>query len=440
MKNALKEVSKIFLEKINGKNIRVVSHFDTDGITAAAIMSLLLKKLEINFNVKIISQLDKEFIYNLKDKLSDKDILIFLDLGSSHINEIKNLDKDVFILDHHEVSEEKPNHKIHFINPHLFGKEEVSAAGVAYLLAKALQKEDKNMANLAVVGMVGDVLEKEISKLNNEILKDAEIKIQKGLILYPSTRPIHKTLEYSNIFIPGVTGNSLGTYRLLNECGIKKENGTYKNLLELSEEELSKLITAILLRTKISEKEIIGNIYLIKFFNKLNDAREISAIINACSRLGHPEVALSLCLQNENAKKKAEDLYVKYKQEIIKSLYFAQNNMIEGKNYIIINAKNNIKDTIIGTVMSILINSINKNQCTIIVGMAYKGNFIKVSARISENNEEKNAREILNEIVKKIGGECGGHKKAAGCIISKENEEKFIEILKKRLEVEVIKI
>jgi len=440
MINALKRVADIFIEKTRGKNIKIISHFDTDGITSTGIISLLLKKLNVGFNIKIVTQLDKDYIINLKDKINKEDVLIFLDLGSSHIKELGDLGIDVFIFDHHEISERETNTNVFFINPHLFGPEVVSAAGVCYLFAKSLGRADKDMANLAVIGMVGDVLEKEISKLNNEILNDAEIKMQKGLLLYPSTRPIHKTLEYSNVFIPGVTGDPLGVYRLLNECGIKKEKGTYKSLLELNEEELSKLITAILLRTKTSEKELIGNIYLIKFFNKLSDVREISAMINACSRLSYPEVALSLCLQNEGAKKKAEDLYVKYKQEIVKGLNFVQENKIEGKNYAIINAKNNIKDTIIGTVISILINSMDKNKGMIIIGMAYKGDTIKVSARISRNNEDKNAREILNEIVKKIGGECGGHKKAAGCIISKENEEKFIESLKKRLEIEIIKI
>jgi RecJ-like exonuclease len=343
-------------------------------------------------------------------------------------------------LDHHELSEKELNEKIHFINPHLFNEEQVSAAGICYLFAKSLGKEDKDMANLAVIGMVGDVLEKEISKLNNEILNDAEIKIQKGLLLYPSTRPIHKTLEYSSVFIPGVTGDSSGVFRLLSECEIKKENGTFKSLLELTEEELSRLITGILLRTKTSEKEIIGNIYLVKFFNKLNDAREISAMVNACSRLGYSEIALSLCLQNEKSKKKAEDLYVKYKQEIVKGLNFVQENKIEGKNYAIINAKNNIKDTVIGTIMSILTHSMNREAGVVVIGMAYKGENIKVSARISGDADNKNVREILDKIVKKIGGECGGHKRAAGCIISKENEEKFIEDLKKSLEVEIIKI
>jgi len=30
-----------------------------------------------------------------------------------------------------------------------------------------------------------------------KIIEDAEVQIKKGLLLYPATRPIHKTLEFS---------------------------------------------------------------------------------------------------------------------------------------------------------------------------------------------------------------------------------------------------
>ena len=39
-----------------------------------------------------------------------------------------------------------------------------------------------------------------------------------------------------------------------------------------------------------------------------------------------------------------------------------------------------------------------------------------------------------------IGGEFGGHENAAGAIITKDNEEKFMDLIKKNLEIEKIKI
>ena len=52
----------------------------------------------------------------------------------------------------------------------------------------------------------------------------------------------------------------------------------------------------------------------------------------------------------------------------------------------------------------------------------------------------KNMREVLNSVIEIIGGEVGGHHAAAGCLIEKHNELAFINELKKKLEVELIKI
>ena len=72
---------------------------------------------------------------------------------------------------------------------------------------------------------------------------------------------------------------------------------------------MANLITSIMLRNpKSRNKEIIGDIFLIKLYNKLEDARELSATINACSRLGRPDVALQFCMEIPRAKKKAEQI------------------------------------------------------------------------------------------------------------------------------------
>ena len=71
--------------------------------------------------------------------------------------------------------------------------------------------------------------------------------------------------------------------------------------------------------------------------------------------------------------------------------------------------------------------------------MAYYENKVKISSRIVGRNG-RNAREILNSVIEKIGGEVGGHKNAAGCIISQKKEKEFLDFLKKNLELETIKI
>lgn len=446
MLGEIKEFAGKILEKTDKKEILIISHFDTDGITSASIFARALKKLDKKFSFKIVKSLDAETI----NSLPKTKVLVFLDLGSSNIEEISLLDNITFIIDHHDI---KLNfslpENIKIINPKLnIGGEEMSASCLTYLISREMAKKDTNMADLALIGMVGDIMEKKIGPLVNSIIADGDVSIKKGLLLYPSTRPLNKTLEYcSNPYIPGVTGNAEGTLNVLREASIEFTKKGYKSLIELDEEEMRRFVTAIALRMTDQEKmqEFIGNLFIIKFFNRQEDARELSALINACSRMGESQIALLFCMGNETARKRAETIYIKYKQSLIEALNHVNSNpKIQGKQYVIMNAKDNIQDTIIGTVASILSMSALYKEGTVIITMAYNQDKIKVSTRISGRErtleDPRNLKQIMDEITELIGGESGGHKMAAGCVINKDKEEAFIDLIKKKLDFEIIKI
>jgi len=254
-------------------------------------------------------------------------------------------------------------------------------------------------------------------------------------------------LEYSsNPYIPGVSGSREGVLALLRDAGLASENWQYKALYELTEDEMRNLITAIALKSakagKVDAEGMIGNLFLVKFFNKLEDARELSALLNACSRMGNSSVGLGFCLGSRKAKEDAEKIYIGYKQSLSRALKYISENgeeNIEGKGYMIINAKDKIKDTIIGTVASILSHSPLYPEGLMIVALAYDNERIKVSARLA-GRKGRNVRDVLHRVVVPMGGEVGGHPMAAGCLIPKEKEEVFISELRKILDVEVTKV
>jgi single-stranded-DNA-specific exonuclease len=432
-----------FLLEIPNKKIHLVSHFDTDGITAAAIFSKTLEKIPVQFSIKIIKQLSQEEI----DLFPEDKTIVILDLGSNHLGELSKLKNKIFIIDHHEIKKWDEYNNIRIINPHLMKKyENLCAAELAYLVSKQISEENKEFAHLAIIGMVGDTLEKEIIPMRNQIINDSNVKIKKGLLIYPSTRPLDRTLEYSSRpFIPGVTGDPKGTYDLLSEAGIEKMGKSYKSLIDLSNEEMRGLVTAVMLRLSGKEKnsEYVGDLYLIKFFNKIEDARELSAMINACSRMNHSDISLLMCLGNNGARKKAERIYVKYRQHIISGLrYIDRNKKIEGREYVIINAKDKIKDTLIGTMASILSFSSVYEEGTIIIAMAYNEDKIKVSTRMAGRNPKssRNLKELMDFVTNTLGGESGGHQNAAGCTIERKNEEQFIDLIRKKLDIELVRV
>lgn len=442
----IKNFAKDFLENSEHKQILIVSHFDTDGITSAAILGRCLKKLDKKFSFNILKSLDKETI----DALPKDRVIIFTDLGSGSIEDIINLKNKIYIIDHHEIKLDKElPENIKIINPHLYPDgEEMSGACLTYLFSKELAKKDSEAASLAIIGLVGDIMEKKMGPLANTILKDADITVKKGILLYPSTRPLNKALEYcSNPYIPGVTGDAAGCLTLLRESGVEFTKKGYKSLMELTEDEMQKLVTAIALRMPDHDKmsEFIGNLFLVKFFNRLEDAREMSALINACSRMGESNTALLFCMGNETARRHAETIYIQYKQSLIDALKQINSNpKIEGKQYVIMNAKDKIQDTIIGTVASILSMSALYQEGTVIITMAHNKDKIKVSGRVCgrgrTTNDPRNLKELMDEITELIGGESGGHKLAAGCVISRDKEEAFIELVKKKLDIEVVKV
>jgi RecJ-like exonuclease len=439
MKNLIKSVSENFIIQTGNKPLRIISHHDTDGITSAAIMIKTCQRLNKKFSVRIVKGLEEDI---LKEELkrNEKEILVFTDLASGSLSYFTDLKNPIFILDHHEIDKTQLNEKVNIINPHLVSGDDICGAAVTYLFAKEISEKNKDLAKLAIIGMIGDRHEKNISKTYQEIINDAEgLEIKKSLLIYSATRPLRRSLFYStSCYIPGVTGSTEGVKEILRENNISSE----KTLHELNEEEVSKLVTSVMVRRagQRGDDEIIGNVYLLKFFNRQEDVRELSVLINSCSRLGYYSTAISFCLENATAKKEAEDIYIQYKQELISGLKVVEKmEKQRGNGFVILNARESIKDALIGTICSMISSSPDYDEGTILIGMAYNQDKIKVSARIAGRGS-KNLKEVLERTVTGLNAEVGGHEQAAGCLIKREDEETFVQELTRNLQIDILKV
>lgn len=434
------------------RTVKLVSHLDSDGLSSSAIMIKALRRNGIKFSLTTIRQLDDLVL----DEISREncEVVFFLDLGSGNIDKIEQLlkDKEVFILDHHTITGKVKN--VNLINPMLHGVDgnsEISGAGICYFFAKALNFDNIDMAHIAILGAIGDMQENNgfHSELNNYILDDSvnagKVEVKIGLRMFGmQTRPLDKMLEYAtDPYIPGVTGNQEGARKFIDGLNIDaKLNGQYKKLVQLKFDDLKKLITGIIIKRLGSEEkpeDVLGKIYLLKEENDespTRDAKEFSTLLNSCGRLNRPALGIGCCLGDGNLKKEAMSLLLEYKKEIINSLNWFHNNkerVIKGDGYVIINVGSNIRDTMIGTMASIISKSNIYEEDTVIISMAYTmDGHIKVSIR-SVNNKEVDLREIISRIVEKTGGICGGHKSAAGALITQDKEEEFIKTASEEL-------
>lgn len=448
--NYVREAVDVFKKDKDNKPIRVISNIDSDGITAASILVSSFKRENISCVVTIVKQLTEPFLNSLSKE--DYSTYFFLDVGAGYLNIIcKKLNKRrIFVLDHHypDTFASSGACFIH-LNPHLHnidGTKEISAAGISYFFSKELNSKNKDLAYLAIIGAIGDMQEhKGFMGLNSEILKDAvenkSIQVKKDLRFFGAhTKPIYKVLEYStNPYIPGVTGNEKGAIQFLKDAGINPKNGSnFRWISDLSKKDLEFLLAKIS-QYKYGEAmdtNIIGSVYLVNKENKTfptHDAVEFSTLLNACGKMGNPSLGVAVCIGDSKLKEKAFLLLIQYHNEIIECLnwFYRQKNsgkVIEKESYVIINAENFVRDGLIGTLTSMLSKSNIYPEGTILIGLANMlSDEVKISCRVCGFKDSGlDLRKIVKDVIKKTGGNGGGHRLAAGAVIPQEKEQLFL--------------
>ncbi|VVB61617.1 DHHA1 domain protein [uncultured archaeon] len=419
--------------------IRVVTHFDADGICAGAIMYETLNTLKKNFQIDFVKQLERDIAEDLSKK--DADLWIFTDLGSGQLATIKEFfsGKKVVVADHHQPADAELESLTH-VNPHLVGidgKDEISGAGVAYLICRMLTSKAWKLVDLAVIGAAGDVqkVNGNFKGINSMFLNDAElagkIKVDKGLRLFGRyTRPLIKAVEYStDPFIPNISGNQSGALQFLNNYGvpIKDKKGSWLRLCDLSKDDEKKLASALLIEAAnagVKPGDLIGNVYKL---SSNYEIREFTTILNACGRIEKPVDGMKLCLGHIDS---ADAIMGAYRKKIAIYLDWIKVNkdsFIKTDNAVYVIAGSNISDNMIGTSVSIAMRSILK--ANVAVGFANSDNGVKVSGRILINSNGANLGKAVQQASKEVGGEGGGHTNAAGAKIPLGSEKKFIELI-----------
>src|SRR5512137_2229861 len=80
--------------------IRVITHYDADGISSAGILTSVLLRKGKRFQLSMVKSLDEKII---KEASEGAKCLILADMGSSYITLLETLDAKVIVLDHHSL-------------------------------------------------------------------------------------------------------------------------------------------------------------------------------------------------------------------------------------------------------------------------------------------------------------------------------------------------
>ena len=440
------------------EEIHIVTHIDADGIAAGAIASQTLKRLNKQNSIEFIKQLDKQVLKRLKDE--NHELVWFTDLGSSIANNSSEINK--IITDHHECSDDS-NFSFH-LNPHLFdfdGSDEISGAGTTYIVSRAISKKNMDLSSLAIVGACGDIQDRKQCKLtgmNRDIIEDGEkLKVLRAKmdIRYfgRETRPVYKLLQYSNDpLIPGLSGREEACISFLQELNIKTKDGdNWRKWVDLDKNERSTIISNIaqLLLTKgfghKSVKRLIGEIYILEQEEEgteVHEAKEFATLLNATARYGKPEVGINVCLGDRDEWfKKARNLLQGHRHNLVEGLQFAKDEGVVKREFLqFFHAGTGIRDTIVGIVTNMLLNSEEISSDLPLIGFAdtENGN-VKVSARGTQELLEKglDLSSALRKAAELLNGVGGGHKIAAGATIPKGKEEEFLDLLEKEIKIQL---
>ena len=460
----LKDSAESFLKIPKNKTIRVVGHLDADGICASAIMINALIKLNRRYSLTTLPTITEELLKEVNDE--SEEYLVFVDLGSGTIDAVGKMlaNKKIYVLDHHQLQSETHYENITQINPHIYGIDgsiEISGAGVVFMFTQYLTgNKNTEMSRIAIVGAIGDIQENNgFKKLNAAILNLAVdnklLEVRRGLKFFGvQTKPIYKLLQYSSdIIIPGVNGSESGAINFLLGLGInpKTRNG-WKKLSDLTVEEQQKLVAGIIVRrvnkTNTDVQDIFTNAYLLigeVEDSPFRDAKEFATLLNSCGRLNKSSIGIGACLNDKKMKDMALQNLTDYRKELVTAINWYKDNantnhIIRKKNFIIINAEDEIIPTIIGTLGSILSKSQDIERNTFILSLARNhDDTTKVSLRIVGNPDSINLKDIIEQMIQKINhGSSGGHSFAAGAVIDTDREEDFIKVASEILESIII--
>jgi len=440
----------------NAEDIQIYSHIDCDGITAGAILSSMLDRLEKDHEVEFIT-LDK-----IDDLSIESELTIFSDLGSGqNVHKLGNSSSKIIILDHHpplrpmiydnHVAGEFLEIKSHYYG--IDGSFEVSGGGMSYLLARTFGFND--LSWLGILSAVGDMQNNMSGKLvglNKSILTES---VQNKLVdpvhdlsFYGrQTRPVYVALSYfGDVKLP-ITNNRNESIHMMNKLGIPTKNGKKARVLsDLSKEEKGLIFSELLKMLsrevpkryiKYVPKLISGESY--EFleepkYTSLRDASEFSTAINACSRHKHPEIALNVLKGNRShALDEMDHLALEHRRYLAQKMdWIREEERIVHLQNLQYFEGSEIKSELIGTVAGMILSYGDWRKPIIgFTPVNDDGDGIKVSLRCSRllAYDGIHFGNIIRDIAEKSGGNGGGHSVACGAYIPDENINKFLRLL-----------
>ncbi|MBI3641460.1 MAG: DHH family phosphoesterase [Thaumarchaeota archaeon] len=442
----------------SGRNISVITHLDCDGITSGSIVTKSLIRSGAKCTVRTVNEFNKNLVDRMKN--DSREFHIITDLGGGFAKELDvGLDDNWIVVDHHQIPDEEFDNQrvINAWKYDIDGGLEVSAGGMAYLVSKALHKENTDLAWIAVVAALGDRQDqgekKSFSGINLDIAsaakKNGQVEIDLDILLVGrETRPLPDALAFtSHPFIEGLTWNRDACLSLLNSSGIKLKDGSrWRVPAELTEDEKRTLLQTISKFTTSKNAteimdELVGYTYTLSGEDKrsfLRDAREFSTMLNSCGRIRKAGVGIAVCMGDRTKMlEEGENILLEYRillRTYMNALSSERWRVVDNGKYVMVDGEGLVSENMTGAVSSLLGGSQKNTGKIIILRTNGEDGTIKFSSRKSTGcKSEVNLGLLMRSCATKVSGVGGGHNAAAGARITKDKLDEFLGCLEENV-------
>jgi len=462
----LHEAVKPFCEKLrsaaeDGCSTCIVTHQDADSLIAASIICMTLLRLGAKCVIRVISETTAVVIEQMKSEAYD--FYIICELGSGLVGVLNEAFADKWIIiDHHEpvkedLAEGRGKHILNAFKYGIDGRSEVSSGGLAFIIATQIEKRNWDLSPIALVSAISDRQDQGDKRsfvgINSEIMKIAQshglISVNLDLMFNGrETKSLHEALASTPYpYIHGITWNIENAYSVIKKSGVEmKENGRWRVLAEIQQEEKDMILDAVVKFVAASSKydtanlvqNLEGNAYTLveeDLRSQLRDAREFSTMLNACGSAGRGSVAVGICMGDRDVSLNEGEQIVKTHQttlaKCISTILAEKWRTIDDGRTIFVNAENAIAEDML-TSASYLLSGSPICDRMMFVWTTSRDGMHKFSCRKCDCCKSRlNLSLIVRRCAEAVGGIGYGHAEAAVCKIPPDRLEVFVSNVKR---------
>lgn len=413
--------------------VRLLAHYDGDGTSAAIILAKALERKGIKYHLGYIKSLDGE---SFRKRIEEEKgvFTVIVDAGSDQAQYISDVE-NIVILDHHFYTKSTVaclniNARDYDVN----GTREACGATMAFLMALAIDEENRDMLPFFLSGVIADKQDiGGLEGLNRKIMDEYGRNARKSRSLNFEGQNLLDSITYStDPFFKDLTGYPENVTEFLKSLEIDPKK-KFDDITEDQKRSLSAALSVSMLSQGVGTEALkYLEADIVSFDGIEFTSKEISSIVDGNSKMGMNSLSVQYFLGDDSVKGEVISNWKMFKTKLIDYIYRALKDTYEESSVRYFYApESEMAGSISGIMMLYLL-----DQEKPLVGFSVNTENTKVSGRGTRKMVSRglNFSIIMKECSREVGGNGGGHDIAAGAVIPRGSEKQFVSLVNRYVE------